>query len=172
MMKKEQYYENYPALTVFFSSIVSILTYLIGALIIYKLGVPWMILYIVFVLILEIKLIKSHCTSCYYYGKTCAFGKGRISSLFFRKGDAKNFCKKEMTWKDVLPDFLVSFIPIIAGIVLLIIKFNLILLLSVIVLFILVSAGNSIVRGQLACKYCKQRELGCPAEKLFSKNKK
>jgi hypothetical protein len=28
------------------------------------------------------------------------------------------------------------------------------------------------VRGQLACKYCKQRELGCPAEQLFSKTKR
>ncbi|MFH1684097.1 MAG: hypothetical protein ABIA67_04360 [Candidatus Margulisiibacteriota bacterium] len=25
------------------------------------------------------------------------------------------------------------------------------------------------LRGSLACKFCKQRELGCPAEQLFSK---
>jgi hypothetical protein len=27
--------------------------------------------------------------------------------------------------------------------------------------------GNAIVRGSFACKYCKQKELGCPAARLF-----
>jgi hypothetical protein len=27
------------------------------------------------------------------------------------------------------------------------------------------------VRGQLACRYCKQREIGCPAAQLFNKQK-
>jgi len=38
-------------------------------------------------------------------------------------------------------------------------------------LILLTSAGNSYIRGSLACKYCQQRELGCPAEKLFNKEK-
>jgi hypothetical protein len=28
------------------------------------------------------------------------------------------------------------------------------------------------IRGSIACKYCKQRELGCPAEQMFAKKKK
>jgi hypothetical protein len=27
------------------------------------------------------------------------------------------------------------------------------------------------VRGQLACRYCKQREIGCPAAQLFDTTK-
>jgi hypothetical protein len=27
------------------------------------------------------------------------------------------------------------------------------------------------VRGQLACRYCKQRIIGCPAEQLFNTTK-
>jgi len=33
----------------------------------------------------------------------------------------------------------------------------------------LATQGNYLVRSRIACKYCKQRELGCPAEKLFRK---
>ena len=170
-MKKEQCYENYPFWIVFFSNLVSIAIYLIGAFIIYQIGLIWLILYLVFIGIQEFRLIRGHCTACYYYGKTCAFGKGRISSIFFKKGDASKFCSKQMTWKDILPDFTGSLIPVIIGIILLIIKFNWIMLILVILLLLLSFSGNGLVRGQLACKYCKQREIGCPAEQLFNKKK-
>jgi hypothetical protein len=29
--------------------------------------------------------------------------------------------------------------------------------------------GNAVVRGTFACNYCKQKEIGCTAEKLFRK---
>ena len=171
-MKKAQYYENYPFWIVFFSNLVSIAIYLIGAFIIYRIGLVWLILYLFFIGALEFRLMKGHCTDCYYYGKTCAFGKGRISSMFFKKGNANKFCKKQMTWKDILPDFMVSLIPVIVGITLLIIRFNWIIMILVILLFLLTFTGNGFVRGSLACKYCKQRKLGCPAEQLFHKKKK
>jgi hypothetical protein len=74
-----------------------------------------------------------------------------------------------MSWKDVIPDLLVSIIPILIGIVLLIIEFDFKLLFAAIILIALTTIGNAFVRGNLTCRYCKQRELGCPAEKLFSK---
>jgi hypothetical protein len=121
--------------------------------------------------VLEIRVMKRSCVNCYYYGKYCAFGKGKISSLFFKKGTPKAFLKRKISWKDILPDFLVSIIPLIAGIVLLILNFNWLLLILIVLLAILTSAGNSFVRGSLACKFCKQREIGCPAEQLFNKRK-
>ena len=170
-MKKEQGYENYPFWIVFLSNLVSIAIYFIGAFIIYQLGLIWLILYLIFIGILELRLLKGHCTNCYYYGKTCAFGKGRISRIFFKKGDLNKFCKKQITWKDIVPDFMVSLVPAIIWVILLIKKFNWILLLLVFILFILTFVGNGIMRSQLACKYCKQREIGCPAEQLFNKKK-
>ena len=170
--KKEKTYENYPAWIVLISNLFSIAIFIIGAFIVYQLGLIWMILYILYIIILEFKLIKYHCVDCYYYNKTCAFGKGRLCSLFFRKGSSKNFCKKQMSWKDIIPDFLVSLVPIIIGIILLIIDFNWLILIFIIILFILASMGNSFVRGKLACKYCKQRKIGCPAQKLFEKNER
>jgi hypothetical protein len=171
-MKKPQYYENYPFWIVLFSNLISIVTYIIGAFIIYQINVLSLVLYLLFIGTLEFLLIQGHCVNCYYYGKTCAFGKGRISSIFFRKGDASKFCKMQMTWKDMIPDLMVSLMPFIVGIILLIKNFTWVMLILVIVLFLLASISNGFVRGQLACKYCKQRELGCPAEKLFDKKKK
>jgi hypothetical protein len=43
------------------------------------------------------------------------------------------------------------------------------ILILVIALLLLGFPGNALVRGQLACKYCKQREIGCPATQLFDK---
>jgi hypothetical protein len=74
------------------------------------------------------------------------------------------FIKDYRAWKDILPDFLVSIIPIVVGMVLLILKFNWLILSLIVLLVILISAGNGFVRGSLACKFYKQREIGCPAE--------
>lgn len=163
--------ENYPRLTVVVSNLVSVLIWVIGAFILSLIGLPWAFLYLLFVFALEFRLVSGHCRDCYYFGKTCAFGKGRLSALFFPKGTPEKFSSMTLSWKDILPDFLVFFIPVIAGIVLLVQGFSWTLLVLVIALLVLGFAGNAFVRGQLACRFCKQREIGCPAEKLFNKGK-
>jgi hypothetical protein len=171
-MGQSRSFENYPYWILFISNVVSISTYFIGAFIIYQLGIIWLLPYLIYILVLEIRLMKKSCVNCYYYGKFYAFGKGKLSSFFLKKGETKEFLKDEITWKEILPDFLVSIIPIITGIILLILNFNWLILLLIIFLVILTSAGNGFVRGFLACKFCKQREIGCPAEQLFNKGKK
>jgi hypothetical protein len=44
--------------------------------------------------------------------------------------------------------------------------------LFIVALVFLGSVGTGFVRGQLACKHCKQRERGCAAERLFSRAKR
>ena len=171
-MAKPKTHENYPCQTIVFSNLISFAIYLIGAYIIYQIGFIWLLLYVLFILGLELRLMKKSCVNCYYYGKYCAFGKGKLSALFFKKGNSKKFVHEKITWKDILPDFLVSIIPLIIGIILLILKFEWLILSSIILLVVLTSVGNGFVRGSLACKFCKQREIGCPAEQLFNKNKK
>ncbi len=170
-MKNETFFENYPFWIILVSNFVLIGTYLIGAFIVYQIGVIWLILYLIFIGILELRLIKGHCVDCYYYGKYCAFGKGKISSIFFKKGNPDKFCKKQITWKNLVPDFMVSIIPIVIGIILLFIEFSWLILILILLLVLLTFWGSWFVRSQLACKYCKQRKLGCPAQKLFEKRK-
>jgi len=164
--------ENYPIATVIGSNLLSVLIYVIGAFILYKFSLIWVICYVLFILFLEFRLLSGHCVDCYYYGKTCAFGKGRLSSLFFQRGNPEKFSQKKITGKDIVPDFLVFIVPVLAGILLLIQEFAWTVLILIIALFLLGFLGNALVRGQLACRYCKQREIGCPAEQLFDKTKK
>ena len=171
-MQEPGCHEKYPPLIVIASNLVSLLIYGIGAYILYKFGLIWVIGYVLFILLLEFRLLSRHCVDCYYYGKTCAFGKGWLCSLFFPKGQPEQFNQKKITWKDIVPDFLVFMIPVLAGILLLIQEFTGIVLILIIALFLLGFLGNALVRGQLACRYCKQRKIGCPAEQLFDTTKK
>lgn len=165
-------FKNYPYWIVIISNLAPIIIYLIGAYFIYQVGIVWLLLYLLYVLVLEIRLLKKSCVNCYYYGKFCAFGKGKISSLFFKKGDPQKFTSNKITWKNILSDLLVSVIPLVIGIVLLILDFSWLILSLIVLLIILASAGSGFIRSSLACKFCKQRELGCPAEQLLDKNKK
>jgi len=165
-------YEQYPLWIVFLSNLVSIATYALGGYIIYQLGPVWLALYLLYILLLEVRVMSGSCPNCYYFGRLCAFGKGRLSAIFFRKGNAQAFAQKQIAWKDILPDFLVSLIPLLAGIILLIMDFNFMIFSSVVLLAVLATAGSGFIRGSLACKHCRQREIGCPAEKLFRKANK
>jgi len=169
-MNKIKCFENYPYWIIIISNLLQLSIYTIGIIIIKPLGIIWLLIYLAYIVFLEIRLLRKSCINCYYYGKRCAFGKGKLCSLFFKKGNIEKFASADnITWKDLLPDMLVAIIPAIIGIVRLIMDFNWILLLLVIILFLLVSKGNEFVRGTLACKYCKQREINCPAEKMFNK---
>ncbi len=163
--------EHYPTVIVVISNLVSLLIYGIGAFILYRFSLIWVICYVLFILLFEFRLLSRHCVDCYYYGKTCAFGKGYLSSLFFQRGKPEQFSQKKITWKDIVPDFLIFTVPVLAGILLLIQEFTWIVLILIIALFLLGFLGNALVRGQLACRFCKQRESGCPAEQLFDKTK-
>jgi hypothetical protein len=170
-METTKTYDNFPIWIVILSNLVSILIYISGVMITLRFGWIAAVLYLVFILAFEYRLISNHCVNCYYWGKTCGFGKGRLSSLFFKRGDPSKFCDKKMSWIDMIPDLLVSLVPLIIGIVLMIIKFDFTILFAAIILIVLTTIGNGFIRGNLTCRYCKQRELGCPAEKLFSKDK-
>lgn len=164
--------ENYPLAIVAVSALLTLMIYGIGVYILSRFGIIWALGYVLFVLILEFRLIGGHCVDCYYYGKTCAFGKGRISALFYKKGNPEKFTGMTLTWKDIVPDFLSFMIPVLAGILLLIQAFSLAVLVLIIALLFLGFAGNAFVRSRLACRFCKQRVIGCPAEQLFGKQEK
>ena len=160
---------NYPLRIVVVSNLVSLLIYVIGAYILYRFSLIWAVIYVAFILLLEFRLLSRHCTDCYYYGKTCAFGKGYLSSLIFSRGRPERFNQKKISLLDIVPDFLVFIVPVLVGVVLLLQEFSWIILSLIIALLFLGFLGNAFVRGKLACRHCKQRENGCPADQLFDK---
>ena len=72
----------------------------------------------------------------------------------------------------MLPDFLVSLLPLIGGIVLSVLYFSWLRVILMAILFALAFGGAAMIRGNLLCKYCKQGQLGCPAAKLFESAQK
>lgn len=170
-MKTAQSYLRYPTGIVIITGIFSLVIYLVGSIILYQAGLGWMLLYLAYLLFMEIRLISVHCPNCYYYNRLCAFGKGKLSGIFFKKGQAERFSCKSFTWKDMIPDLLVYLIPIMAGIIVLFLDFSWPILILMVIFTLLNFSGNAYIRGHLACNHCKQAEMGCPALELFSRNK-
>jgi len=162
-------YENFPWHIVLISNSVALLNYVFGSLIMAAAGLIPLVLYLALLIILEIRLLAVSCTKCCYYGKICAFGKGKIAALFFKQGDPSLFISKNVAWYSIIPDMLVLILPLLTGILLLVRDFSLIILVFMLLQIALSTFGNGYVRTTHACRYCKQRVLGCPAEKLFSK---
>lgn len=172
-MKKQASLKQYPWTVPALANGASAATVAIGFYLMSRFGLLFAFLYLGLCLFLEYRLIRNHCVDCFYYGKVCAFAKGWVCRLFFKKGKAQKFKKIRITPKDLLADFLVFLIPLAAGIIGLFISFGLFRLLLILILILLNTCGNSLIRGKLACGPCRQRTLGCPAVEFFEKlNKK
>ena len=171
-MQNNKAYEDFPIWIPLLAWILTLFIYALGAYIFSELDFFFTVLYLMFCLWIELKILKGSCVNCYYYGKTCGLGRGKLCGLFFKKGNPESFIDKEISWKDLIPDFLVMIFPLIGGIVILIRDFNWLILFLMVVLIMLFMGGTAFIRGSYACKYCKQKELGCPAEQLFNKGAK
>ena len=170
-MEETNSYEKFPIWIPLLANVVALSIYAIGAYILAGLTIILSILYLLYCLWVEIGVLRGSCVHCYYYGKVCGLGKGKLCSLFFKKGDPQRFIEKEISWYHMLPDFMVSIIPLVGGIVLLVSDFSWLILALLVILAMLSTGGNAVIRGSFACKYCKQREIGCPAEKVFGREK-
>ena len=170
-MIKTKSYENFTLWIPFIAIFVSIISYSIGALIISRFGIIFSILYLIYCIGAELMVIIRSCKDCWYYGKICGLGRGKIVPLFVKKGDTKKFAERDISVVHMLPDFLVVIFPLIAGIILSILDFSILILIMMIVLIFLFFGGTAFIRGSFACKYCKQKEIGCPADKIFNKKK-
>jgi hypothetical protein len=168
-MENAEKYESFPASMVLPAVVVSISVYAVGAYIMAALAVWLCILYLLYCVWIELRILKHSCVDCYYYGKLCGLGRGRLCSLVFDKGDPQRFIDKDVSWFDLLPDFMVMILPAIAAVILLIRDFTWLVLVLLVLLLVLSFGANAVIRGSFACKHCKQRELGCPAERLFNK---
>ncbi|HEY6011132.1 MAG TPA: hypothetical protein VIX18_06640, partial [Nitrospirota bacterium] len=141
----------------------------LGAAILAGFGVVMSALYLLYCLGNELHVMKKSCVDCFYYGRWCAFGKGKVAPLLFKQGEPGRFISKMISWKELMPDMLVLMIPLLGGIALLVQRFSWSVALMLAALLVLSLNGTYVVRSQIACKYCKQRELGCPAEQFFSR---
>jgi hypothetical protein len=158
--------ERYPARVVALANALTLSIYVLGSLLVARLGWAALAVYLLYLASLEVKQLAAGCVHCAYYGRACFSGKGLIASWFFKRGDPSKFARK-MTWLSLLPDLLVVLVPLGVGLFLLVRQLSWVLLVVMAALVLLAFPGNGFVRGRHACCHCRQRERGCPAEQLF-----
>jgi hypothetical protein len=171
-MDKIRAYDDFPLWIPLFAIVISAISYGIGAVILSGFGIIFSVLYIIYCISVELMVIYRSCKNCWYYGKKCGLGKGRIAPLFFKKGDTKKFADRDISMIHMIPDFMVIIFPLVGGIILLIFEFSIITLFLMIILAVLFFSGTAFIRSTFACKYCKQKDIGCPADELFNKREK
>ncbi len=162
-------YENYPFRIIALSNALSLSIYALGLFVFFHLGIVFAVIYLMYCMWVEIHLLRGSCVDCWYYGKFCAFGKGALCAMVFPKGDVKKFIERKVTWRAIVPDIVLLIFPLLGGIIVLFQRFSWTIAGALAALVALSFAGNAFIRGSFACKYCKQRELGCPAAQLFNK---
>ena len=166
-------YESYPIWSVAIVILLFLAIYLSGAYIMFRLHLIAGILYVLYIVLMEYFVYKEACPNCYYYGKLCFSGRGKLAKLLYKKGDPKKFCEKEMKFKDFIPQIIVVTVPVVVGIALLISRgFHLLTLIAVLYPVFNWFVINPILYGKLACLHCKQGKKCCPALNFFSKKKK
>ena len=160
-------YESYPWWNVLIDNLVSYSTAVVGLYLLYLIHPVLAILFFLYILYVERSIYKEGCIHCYYYGKVCHSGKGKLAKIFFKQGSGKGFTERTVGWKDFLPQMLGSFATIIAGAYLLFQQFSWGIL--ALTLWPLISwfACNPIVFGKLACPHCKQGAICCPVYEMF-----
>ncbi len=169
-------FEKFPLWMILITIIFKIAVYGVGAYLMFLVfGTIGTILYLLYCLIfIEIHVMRRSCTLCYYYGKFCAFGTGKVCALFFKKkGFPNEFAERKIQMHDLLPDFLVFLIPAAAGVFSIATKgFDWLILGLIIAALVLSFVGNMLIRTKMTCKYCKQGvDFGCPAAEMFAKKK-
>ncbi len=105
-------------------------------------------------------LRKLVCTNCYYYGKKCAIGWGKLSAVFFKKGDINKFSSNKGIKIAPIVYGIISFVPIVLIIIAIILDFS-ITKLIVLVLLLALSAYSGSIGRKKSCIKCKMR-LICP----------
>ena len=172
-MKKlyEDGFEEYPITTVIGQNLFFLIYFgigFIGMLSLKIFNIPVVsLLYAIFLIIMLLFVLRKHlCTNCYYYGKTCSTGWGKLSSLMFKEksGNYELGIKLAgITWG------LATLIPIIGIIISLILNFS-VYRLVLLGLFILLTPINFISHKN-SCKRCKMRTI-CPATMIKGRDEK
>ena len=100
------------------------------------------------------------CVNCYYYGKWCATGWGKLAAVFFKQGSIDKFSTSIGVKIAPIVYGLLSVIPII---VLIVAMISLVSAPRIVVLVLLIgiSAYSAVINRKKTCAKCKMR-LICP----------
>ena len=155
-------YAKYPLWIVGIFLLLTILSMALGAWIFFLIKVWLGIAFIVLNFVMLFVCMRYRCKYCYYHGKRCYMGLGKLAKIF-KKGNAKEFSKTKNLVPALVFMMITIFSPIIAGIIALIVSFSWLMLVLLIVYVMIAIIPNFFLKKSLCCDRCIQGKLGCPA---------
>lgn len=151
--------ESYPKHIIIIRWIILSIAFGLGIYILLGLHLVLSIIYIAYSLIaLTLVLPLSRCVSCFYHGKSCNTGWGKIAAYLFKKGDESKFVER---YNYAIFLHLLWLIPLLVALLQLI-RLRDILALSTAAVYVLLLFIEKITLKKLCCIRCRQREF-CPA---------
>ena len=118
-------------------------------------------IYIFFAIIMVfVVLRKLVCTNCYYYDKWCCTGWGKLSALFFKKGEVEDFSTSAGIKLAPFTYGLLSIVPIILIIISILQELS-IFKIIILVFLLLISFYSGAISRKKSCERCKMRII-CP----------
>ena len=157
----EQGLEEYPRSSVVLGNIAVGVWIAMGAVacwFLYPL-IAWIYLAVA-VLMVGIVLRKIVCTNCYYYGKRCGVGWGKLSALLFKQGEIDKFDTSIGLKIAPLTYGLLSLVPLICVIIALVQAFT-VPKIVVLLLLLAISLYSGFISRKKGCGNCRMR-LICP----------
>lgn len=157
----EQGIENYPKRTVTLANLAMITWVALGTVACWFLApiVAWIYLAVAVVMVWVV-LRRLVCVNCYYYGKWCGTGWGRLSAVFFKQGSLECFATGIGVKLAPMTYGLLSLIPLVLVIIALVQAVT-VAKIVVLVLLLLMSVYSGFISRQKSCVGCKMR-LMCP----------
>ena len=153
------YCQTYPKGVIVFRWIILTLAFALGIYILLDIQPMLGIIYAVCSLFaLTLVLPLSRCVYCYYHGKLCNTGWGKIAAYLYVKGD-ESLCVERYNYAILL--HLLWIIPLLAFLFQLVRNKELRYLI-VFLVYLLILWMEKVILKKLACKRCHQREF-CPA---------
>ena len=120
------------------------------------------LIYVVFALVMVfIVLRKLVCPNCYYHGKCCHMGWGKLSSLLFKEGNIEDFPTSIGLKVAPLTYGLLTLIPLILIVISIFQEFLVSTKVIILVILLAISFYSGTVGRKKACVVCKMR-LICP----------
>jgi len=160
--------EQHPLRRIIVGNLAMLLWFALGALACWYfypiLGLVYLIVAIVLVYVVLRKMV---CVNCYYYGKWCSLGWGKLSALMFKKGNLEKFPTSIGLKLAPATYGLLMIVPLILLIVSIIQGFSWNKII-VLILLLLVSSYSGGVGRRVACAHCKMNVI-CPGSAIKKK---
>jgi len=157
----ENGYEEFSKFIIILGNILMLLWITLGTIACWFLSPLIALFYLLFALIMIfVVLRKMVCANCYYHGKWCAMGWGKLSAIFFRKGDIDKFGSGIGIKLAPVTYGLLTLIPLIL-IVISLVRGFLIFKVILLILLLFISFYSGSINRKKTCAKCKMRII-CP----------